>query len=345
MATAPARAGDQAYVQPFAAWSVTLDGKDLTDKLAPRLLKLTLTEKRGESADEFQIELEDADGQLALPKEGARLQIKLGWERGTGVEIGLVDKGSFKVDDVSWAGDPDTITITGRSADLKDSFRTRKTRIWKDQTLGGVVGKIAGEHGLTARCHADLSGKAVTVAEQHNKSDMQFLRDLGRRYDAVATCKDGSLIFAPIGAKTTATGKTIPTITIRRQDCDRPTYRRSARENGQDGAEANWHDQDKGTRKKVQNGGAKRRRLKRVYASEGDAKEASAAETKRLKRAEASLSASLPYGIAALAAGARAKAEGFKSEIDAKPWGIASVVHEMDGQGGYRTKVELDVAG
>ena len=335
---------DQAYTQPFAAWRVTLDGKDLTDKLKPRLVSLRLTEKRGESADAIEIKLTDHDGQLALPKEGARLSVQLGWERGTGVKVGLVDKGSFKVDDVTWDGPPDCVTITGRSADLKESFRTRKTRIWKDQTLSAILGKIAGEHGLTAKCHADLASKQVKVAEQHNKSDMQFLRDLGRRYDAVATTKDGNLLFAPIGAKTTATGKAIPTLTVTRQDGDKYSYRRAARENGQDGAEANWHDQASGTRKKVTKGG-KPRRLKRVYASEGDAKEASTAEAKRIKRAEATLSLDLAYGNAALAAGAAATATGFKSEIDGKKWGVASVTHEMDASGGYRSKVELDVGG
>lgn len=338
------RSGDQAYVQPFAAWKVTLDGKDLTDKLAPRLISLRLTEKRGESADEIEIKLVDHDGKLALPPEGARLSVQLGWERGKGVTVGLVDKGSFKVDDVTWEGPPDVVTITGRSADLKETFRTRKTRIFKDKTLGDIVKQVAGDHGLTPRCHPDLASKTVTVADQNNKSDMTLLRDLGRRYDATATVKDGALIFAPIGAATTTTGKPIPSLTVTRQDGDKYSYRRAARENGQDGAEANWHDQQTATRKKVQNGGGKRRRLKKVYASESDAKEASASETNRLKRAEASLSVALAYGDPTLAAGAKVTAKGFKSEIDAKKWGIATVTHEMDGQGGYRSSVEMEVS-
>jgi phage protein D len=350
--SAPAQIRDQAppagsagYVQPHAAWKVTLAGQDLTEKLAPRLASLRLTEARGEKADEFEIVLHDADGKLALPPEGARLQVQLGWARGTGVTPGLVDKGSFKVDEVSWSGPPDVVTITGRSADFKESFRTRKTRIFKDQTIGTIVGKIAAEHGLTARCHPDLAGKTVKAAEQHNKSDMQLLRDLGRRYDAVATTKDGALIFAPIDANTTATGKAIPTLELTRGKLDRYSFRRASRENGQDGAEAQWHDQKAGKRKKVEHGGAKRRRLKRVYASEGDAKEAAGAEAKRLKRAEATLELNLAYGDAAITAGVKAKAKGFKSEIDAKTWRVAKVEHRMDGQGGFVSQIEMEVAG
>jgi len=165
------------YVQPKAAWRVMLDGQDLTDRFAPRLVSLRLSEKRGEAADQLEIVLSDDDGALAIPPEGARLSVSLGWERGTGVTAGLVAKGSFKVDEVSWGGPPDQVTITARSADLKDSFRTRKSKVWKETTLGAIIGAIAGANGLKARCHPDLSGKQVTAAEQHNKSDMQFLRD------------------------------------------------------------------------------------------------------------------------------------------------------------------------
>lgn len=336
------------YVQPKAAWKVSLDGKDLTEKLAPRLVSLRLSEKRGEAADELEIVLTDADGKLAIPPEDARLTVELGWERGTGVTAGLVNKGSFKVDEVSWDGPPDQITITARSADLKDSFRTRKSKVWKATTLGAIVGAIAGANGLKPRCHADLSGTAVTAAEQHNKSDMQFLRDLGRRYDAVATVKDGCLIFAPVNAKTTATGKAIPALKFTRTGGKlgmKASWRRAARDNGQDGAEAQYHDADAAQRKKAAKGGPKRRRLKRVYASEQDAGHAASAETNRLKRAAASLDLELALGDATAAPGMRVTVTGFKPQIDAQEWLVAEVEHTMDGRAGFHTSLKMEAAG
>lgn len=336
---------DSAYVQPLAAWQVTLDGQDITSRFSPRLIRLRLNERRGEEADELEIELHDAAGDLVLPPEGARLSVALGWARGSGVEAGLVDKGQFTVDELTWSGPPDTITIRGRSADLKDTFRTRKSRSWKDTTLGDIVTKVAGEHGLQPRCHPDLADKPVTLAEQANKSDMQFLRDLGRRYDSTASPKAGCLIFAPVDATTTATGKPLPSLTITRQSGDSVSYRRAARERAQDGAEADWQDQDAAERRQVHAGGERKRKLKRVYASKADATEAAKAETNRLKRAEATLSLTLAHGNAAIAPGLSVRAQGFKAEIDKKPWRIASANHEMDATGGFRTSLELDVAG
>ena len=332
------------FVEPKAAWKITLDGKDLADKVAPRIVSLTLSERRNESADELELVLHDHDGKLALPKLGAALTVALGWEKGTGVTAGLVNKGSFKVDEMSWEGPPDKVTIRARSADMASSFRTRKSRTWHGKTIGDIVREVAADNGLEPRCHADLASIAITSAEQANKSDMQFLRDLGRRYDAVATVKNKCLLFSPINADTTATGKAIGTVKLSRQDGDSYRYERASRENGQDGAEAQWHDQGSGKRHKVQEGGSNRRRLKRVYASESDAKAAARAENNRLKRAAATMAITKALGDANIAAGMTATASGFKEEIDKQKWKIADVRHCFDAQG-FRTELQMEVAG
>lgn len=334
-----------AYVQPKAAWRVLLStGEDLTAKFAPLLISLRLSEKDGEEADQLEITLDDSRGNVAIPPEGATLQVWLGWERGTEVTTGLVYKGSFKVDEAGWSGPPDKITLTARSADLAESFRTRRNRTWSDGTLGDLVGVIAQEHGLEPRCHPDLAAKAIVVAEQAGKSDMQFLRDLARRHDASAVVKAGCLIFAPKGAGVTVGGKAVPEAVLLRSRCSQIDWRRAARDKAQDGAEAQWHDPDEAKRKTISTGGENRKRLKRTYASEADAQAAAEAESKRLKRAAATLSASLAWGNPLLFPGVRVTAIGFKSEIDSTPWLISSAEHSMHA-GGLKTRIEMEVAG
>lgn len=331
------------YVQPKAGWRVTLDGQDLTQKLAPVLVSLRLSEKDGEEADQLEIVLDDSAGNIVIPPEGATLQVWLGWERGTDVTTGLVYKGAFKADEAGWSGPPDRITLTARSADLAQSFRTRRNRTWKDGTIGDIVGVIAGEHGLDPRCHADLASRAIKEAEQGNKSDMQFLRDLARRHDASAVVKAGCLIFAPKGAATTPTGNAMPDAVLVRTRCSQVDWRRAAREKAQDGAEAQWHDPKAAKRKTHTTGGTNRKRLKKVYGSEGDAKHAAQSETNRLKRAAASLSATLAYGNPLLAPGMKVTATGFKDAIDKTRWLVASAEHSMDA-GGLKTRLEMEVA-
>lgn len=332
----------QAIIQPTPAWRVMLDGKDLTAKLAPRLLSLSLAETRAEKADTLEITLHDDDGAMTLPSEGARLTVAIGWEKGTGVTLGLVPKGTFVVDEVQFSGPPDTVTISARSADFSGDYRKRKNRSHHGQTLGAIVAVVARENGLKASCHPDLASVVVTAAEQAHKSDMQFLRDLGRRYDAIATVKAGALIFAPVNAKTTASGKEIPSFTLTRRKTDHIDYHRAAREGAQDGAEAQYFDQDSASRKTVATQGTHRKRLKRVYASEADARAAATAEHNRLARAAATMSFTLTLGDARIGANTSVTVTGCKSEINKRSWRVTSVRHELDGQRGFTTALEME---
>ncbi|WP_408586571.1 phage late control D family protein [Novosphingobium sp.] len=334
-----------AFVQAKAAWRVTLDGEDMTSEWKrPRLLGVRLREGMGEEADELEFVVDDTDGKFRPPLSGSVLALQMGWERGSEVRVGLVDKGTYQVDELSWSGPPDQITVTARSADFKDTFRTRKTRVWKDTTVGALVGQIAADNALTPRCHPDLADKPVTATEQHNKPDMELLRDLGRHFDATATVKAGALIFAPRGASTTPSGATIAGVTIARSQCSQASWRRAQREKAEGGAEAQWHDQDQGRRSTVHHGSGTRRRLKRIYASEGDAKTAAESEAARIKRASASLELTLALGDPSLTPGTPVTAQGFRAHIDSTEWRITSAEHSMDA-GGLTTRLTLEVAG
>lgn len=337
-------AGTTAFAQPRAAWRVTLDGEDLTATLAPRLISLRLSEKEGEEADSLELVVHDTDGAFDPPRQGARIAVQLGWARGTGVPLGLVDKGSFVVDELTWSGPPDRVTVTAHSADFKGNYRTRKTRDWHAQTIGAIISRIAADNDLKAACHPDLAGLAVAAIEQHNKSDMQLVRDLGRHFDAVATVKAGALIFSPRGATTTAGGRSLPSVTITRQQVSSANWRRASREKAPDGAEAQWHDQDEGKRKTVTAGGSNRRRLKRIYPDEASARAAAQAETGRLGRASATMELSLPYGDARLVPGALVRLSGFRTHIDNDRWKITAADHEH-GATGMKSRVTLEVSG
>lgn len=322
-------------------WRLTLDGKDLTPKIAPRLVSLSISEKRGEDADQLDLVLSDTDGKLALPKEGAVLHVQLGWAQGSEVTVGLVDKGSFTVDEVSHAGPPDLVTIRARSADFTSELKTRREKGWHGTTLGAIAGEIAQRHGLTLRCASVLSSIAVTTRAQSRESDLAFLRRLGREHNAVATVKRGSLVLSPVGAGTTPSGKTLPAITIRRRDGDRHSYNRQKRDDVA-GVTASYHDRKAGKRQTVTAGteeGAKK--LSRVYGSKTEAHRAAHAARGRTARATASLSLTLALGRPDIYPEQMATATGFKAEIDATTWLVSEVTHKLDGA--YTTEIKLEL--
>lgn len=322
---------------------VTLDGKDLTGKIRPRLISLSISEQRGDEADQLDIQLDDSDGKLAIPSPGAVLSVSLGWKQGSDVTPGLIHKGLFKVDEISHSGPPDVISLKARSADFTADIRARREQNWQGVTLGAILREIAGRCGLSLRIADDLAGITIVSLTQSRQSDIAFLKSLGSRYDAVATIKAGCLIFARKGAGTTASGKTLATLTIARRDGDRHSWTRQTRTDYA-GVTASWHDNGAAKRKTVTSGtktGSKR--LRKVYATEADAKQAAEAERARLKRMPATMDLTLSLGRADAAPEQRVKLSGFKDAINAQSWLITGVDHRLD-QSGFTTAIKLETA-
>lgn len=325
-----------------AAFSLVVNGVDYAETMEPRLISLELTEKLEDGADELRIALSNHDGKLATIKRGALATLRLGWLTGPDITPGLVNKGTFTVDQVEKSGPPDQLTITARSANLTGRMRTRRDKGWKGKTLGAVITEIARANGLDARVHPDLASIPIPSAEQTAKSDIAFVRDLGRRYDAVATVKDGKLLFMPIGTATTATGKAIPALTLDRGANQRFTFTAADREEN-DGAEAQWHDRGAARRRTARAGGSKNpRRIKRTFASEGEAAAAAAAEARRAGRGQYTFSFDLALGDAAISPNRKITLTGFDSEIIGIRWLAKEVTHTLDSQGGFVTAIAMD---
>lgn len=62
------------------AFSISIEGRDITTVLDNRLMGLTLTDNRGFEADQLDLELDDADGKIVLPRRGAVITLALGWK-------------------------------------------------------------------------------------------------------------------------------------------------------------------------------------------------------------------------------------------------------------------------
>lgn len=330
--------GPLAY--PIPAWRVVLDGQDLTERIAPRLLDLTLTECRDGEADQLDLRLHDHDGRMALPKRGVTLSLALGW-----VDEGLVQKGSFRVDEVEHSGSPDVITVRARSADLTNPMRARIDRSWHDTTLGTVLRAIAGSHGLSAGISAGLAAIALDHLDQANESDVALLTRLGKRFDAVATVKAGKLLFSPIGSGATPAGLNLPQASITRTDGDQHRYGAADRDT-YSGVRAYWNDHKGARRKSVLVGDdSNAKAMRETYHDEKTAREHARAEWNRLQRGAAKLDYTLALGRADLYPEQRLTIAGFgKPEIDGQDWLIARVTHTVTGDSGYSTRLELESA-
>lgn len=215
------------YKQP--AYQIAVDGIDTTAAIQDRLISLTITDNRGFEADQVDIVLDDSDGKLELPPRGAAVRISIGWQ-----DSGLVDKGSYTVDEISHSGSPDTLTIRARSADVCAGLSAQHERSWHYAMLRDIVQTIADENQLVPMISTQLAGQFVDHIDQSNESSANLLTRLARMFDAIAAVKNGCLLFIPAGAGISASGKPISGVVINRESgdshhfsiADRETYTR-----------------------------------------------------------------------------------------------------------------------
>ncbi|CAJ9990792.1 late control D family protein [Burkholderia pseudomallei] len=347
---------------PRAIYSITLNGKNITKKFDGRLISMTLQDNRGFEADQLDISLDDSDGALEIPSRGVTLKLSIGW---AGAANGLVDKGEFVVDEVRHTGTPDVLTIRARSVDLRAGLSIKKERSWHRQTVGAIVRAIASQNKVEARISKVLDGQLVDHIDQTAESDANLLSRLAKMFDAIATVKNGLLLFIKAGEATTASGKPLPAVTITRGVGDRHEFGVADRDT-YSGVQAFYLNTR--TAKKQSTTVKRRRRrktakkkpidksgdvvfgtaenvktLRHTYANKANATRAAKAEWEKLQRGVAEFSIVLALGRPELMTESPVTVRGYKRVIDECNWIIARVTHSIDGNGGFTSDLDLEV--
>ncbi|EKJ7333642.1 phage late control D family protein [Klebsiella pneumoniae] len=339
------------------ALNVLMGGKALT-VLDDKLISLELTDNRGFNADELTISVDDSQGDIALPPRGAELSVSLGWQGEP-----LIYKGIYIVDEVSHSGPPDRIDITARSADFRDEFNVKREVSWHDVTVERIVSAIAHRYKLKPIISEQLMNAEIDHADQTQESDMSFLTRMADILGAIATVKNGCLLFILPGGGVSANGKALPEFAITRSSGDRHSFRIADRD-AYTGVQAYWLDLDFGKKRKVTVRKRKKTTekkprsssregdyiagedgnvfvLRTTYSSEIAAQRAAAAKWQQLQRGAAEFNLTLAYGRADLYPEMHGTVTGFKEAIDNQDWIIAKATHTID-DGGFKTQLELE---
>ncbi len=326
---------DAAY--PVAAFRLTVEGADIANLISPRLMSLALTDNRGVEADQLSITLSDHDGLLTIPPKGAVLRLWLGWS-----DTGLVDKGTYTVDETEHSGPPDVLSIRARSADLRAGLKTKRERSWSNTTLGEILGEIANGNKLTANIAAALASAPILQLDQANESDANLLSRLGEEFDAVTSVKAGCLLCLPAGGGKTASGLALPHITLTRADGDQHRYLQADRD-AYDGVRAYFYDVNSAKKQEaIAGAGDNLKDLRHTYSDRQSALRAARAEFNRLQRGSATLSYTLALGRPELIPELTYTLQGVKPEIDDIIWYGGNVQHSLSADSGYTVSLELE---
>jgi len=322
---------------PAPAFRMTVDGNDIAKLISPRLISLDLTDNRGMEADQLSISLSDHDGLLAIPPRGAVIRLWLGWS-----DTGLVDKGTYTVDETEHSGAPDVLSIRARSADLRKGLKAKRERSWSNSTLGEVLGDIAMANELTATIAGELDGLPVQQLDQANESDANLLTRLGEEYDAVATVKAGNLIFMPANGGKTVSGLDLPHITLTRADGDQHSFLQADRES-YDGVRAYFYDVNSAKKQEaIAGGGDNLKTLRHTYSDQPSALRAARSEWNRLQRGSATLTYTLAKARADLIPELTYTLQGIKPDIEDIIWYGGNVQHSLSADSGYTMSLSLE---
>ncbi len=339
---------------PRPGFDIQIGGKTIMP-VNDRLIRLTVTENRGFTADTIEIELEDTDGALKPPSRGTPIDVAIGWKGQP-----LVKKGTFIVDEITLHGPPDTLTISARSADFRADFNVKRDYSWHNCTVSYVVQVIAGRYNLIPAISTELASLELDHGDQTKESDISFLTRMADMLGAATTIKNGYLLFFTPGTGRTAGGKVLPSITITRKSGDSHFFRVADRD-AYTGVEAYWLDLGFGKKRKTRATGRRRRKdssskeghyldgaegnvyvMRYTYATERGARRAAVAKWQQLKRGAAEFNLTLARGQPELYPELHANVQGFKSVIDENDWTIVRTVHTITQQG-YRTDLDLEV--
>lgn len=351
---------------------LTIDGRRFGTQAMSRIISISLTDKRGFEADELTIELDDHDGTIAIPKTGSKITLKLGYQ-----ETGLVEKGEYLVSEFTASGSPDRLSITARAADLAEALAEQVEKSWHKQTLYQIIETIAKKHKYEYIISKDYQSQKIEHIDQTNESDASFMSRLAEQYDAIATIKNGKLLFIPAGESQTASGQPILPTTITRASGDSHSFTYSS-SNSYQAVRAYYTDKKTGQKKevivnkdnaypnkkttqqtktvkgktfkakkkendnqKVNTDGQKIKTLRHLYATESGAWSGARGAFKKIQRGVAEFSITLAVGRPDLYPETPAVVQGFKPEIDAEAWLITEVSHKIDS-GGYTASIQFE---
>lgn len=345
--------------QPTPDYQILVNGKDISPKVKTRLMSLRLTDNRGFEADSIEVQLDDADGELAMPPKGATMQVRIGWKGSP-----LVDKGTYTIDELEHSGPPDAITIRGKSADMRGTLQQSREQSFHQQSVSSIIDVIAARHQLKTKISDNLKMEFIDHIDQANESDANFLSRLAEQFDAIATVKNGNLLFLQAGLAHNASGIALDRVDITRQSGDSHHFGVADRD-AYSGVVAYWQNDKAAKRQTVK---AKKpteakpsdvkvivgekeimvgsndnvKTLRHIYANKQNAERAARAMWDKLQRGVATFTITLAMGRPELFPELPVSVSGFKPQIDNSDWLLTRVEHNITDTG-YTTGIELEV--
>ncbi len=178
---------------------ITYQGKDITQDISAYLVAVEYSDSTDDESDEASFTVENTEqvwNNNWRPKKKDKLRIAIGYDDG------MLDCGTFTVDEIEFSGPPDTVSIRALAASVSNPIRTKGSKAYEQQTLQQIAEDIAKKHGyqivnnLTDKNKLkDIKFERITQSRQ---TDLAFLSRIADDYGVMFSVRDTKLIFTSI---------------------------------------------------------------------------------------------------------------------------------------------------
>lgn len=182
-----------------ARLTVEYAGANITQNVEADLTSFTHNDNANGTADDISLTLKDNEGKWIgdwFSEKGDKVKITLIAEHWGGEgDTQTLALGTFIVDEPEYSLAPRQLTIKGVSIPNNTAFTDSPTsKGWNKVTLSGMIGEIAGKHGLALLYDAGLDPQIERV-DQNEMSDMAFIAEQAAKYGLAYKISDEQIII------------------------------------------------------------------------------------------------------------------------------------------------------
>ena len=327
-------------------YSISVDGNDVTSKFDPHLISITIKDSDGGKSDKLDITLDDADGRIALPREGADIVAEI-WRPSGGGKVTFQGKTDEPESEGSRGGGMQ-MTISAHSADMKNEGKAKKSKHKDDASFGETAKEWGQASGFDVKVEGDLEKIKRPYWSMGNESFFSWGQRTAKEIGATFKVRGKNAVFVPRNSGSSASGQSLQGVKATRglngnvinwrlspvQNRDR--YRK-AKVRHYDAKEAKWKVEEV----EINDEGAKADLNETVKAADKDqAKDRAKSNAEESKRGKGGGSITID-GDAAAQSQAPITISGIRAGIDGE-YRITSASHTLTRGAGWITQCEVE---
>jgi len=329
---------------PRVIFGLSAGGVDISSRIAGVAMDMTVTDGAGLDSDTVSLTLDDNGGRIGGITTGTEISVYGGTD-----EKGIRNFGKYIVDDVTYDGYPQKVTINAQASDATSSEKERDTKGFiKEEypTYQSIFEEIAGQAGLSLKMDGTIGGKTNPYEARDREDAVGFLTRLGKKIGATVTVKEKQLVVVPRGSTTAASGQSMGGTSIS-PGRNLLSYSVSIKEKPKHTeVESKWYDrrEKKWEIEKVplkRPGGDVPYRIRQPFQDKDEAKESAQASADELSRNQGTASFEID-GDPNAAAESKAIVSGVRANVDGE-WFIKTATHNFSSSSPYTTTLECEL--